>query len=80
MALDFYAAVRRGDNAYVFNALNEFVIPYCDLRNRTQGYAVSIIKAGMKVIGRDAGPVRSPLTDLNDAELAELAALVKKVS
>jgi 5-dehydro-4-deoxyglucarate dehydratase len=79
-ALDFYAAIRRGDDAHVFQALNEFVIPYCDLRNRTQGYAVSIIKAGMKVIGRPAGPVRSPLTDLNEAEVAELAALIGKVS
>ena len=36
-ALDFYAAVRRGDDAHVFKALNDFVIPYCDLRNRTPG-------------------------------------------
>ena len=79
-ALDFYAAIRRGDDAHVFQALNEFVIPYCDLRNRTQGYAVSIIKAGMKVIGRPAGPVRSPLTDLDEAEVAELAALIAKVA
>lgn len=79
-ALAFYDALRRGDHAFVINALNEFVIPYCDLRNRKPGYAVSIIKAGMKVIGRPAGPVRSPLTDLNDAEVAELAELVKKVS
>ena len=47
-------------------ALNDFVVPYCDLRNRTPGYAVSIIKAGMKVIGRPAGPVRPPLTDLDE--------------
>ena len=79
-ALDFYNAVRSGDDAHVFAALNDFVIPYCDLRNRTQGYAVSIIKAGMKVIGRPAGPVRPPLTDLSDDEVAELAALVTKVS
>ncbi|GCE42895.1 5-dehydro-4-deoxyglucarate dehydratase [Rhodococcus wratislaviensis] len=79
-ALDFYNAVRSGDNAFVINALNEFVIPYCNLRNKKQGYAVSIIKAGMKVIGRPAGPVRSPLTDLDDVELAELADLIKKVS
>lgn len=79
-ALAFYDALRRGDHAFVINALNEFVIPYCDLRNRKPGYAVSIIKAGMKVIGRPAGPVRSPLTDLADAEVAELADLVKKVS
>jgi len=79
-ALDFYAAVRGGDDAHVFAALNDFVIPYCDLRNRTAGYAVSIVKAGMSVIGRPAGPVRSPLTDLTEAEVAELAALVAKVS
>ncbi len=79
-ALDFYAAVRGGNDAQVFAALNEFVLPYCDLRNRTPGYAVSIVKAGMKVIGRPAGPVRPPLTDLDDAELAELAALVSLVT
>jgi 5-dehydro-4-deoxyglucarate dehydratase len=78
-ALDFYTAVRRGDDAYVFQALNDFVIPFCDLRNRTNGYAVSIIKAGMKVIGRPAGPVRPPLTDLTEAEVAELGALIAKV-
>ena len=79
-ALDFYAAVRGGDDAHVFAALNDFVIPYCDLRNRTAGYAVSIVKAGMQVIGRPAGPVRSPLTDLTEDEVAELAALVAKAS
>jgi len=30
----------------------------------------------MKVIGRDSGPVRSPLTDLNESEIEEVAALV----
>ncbi|MGH3803431.1 MAG: 5-dehydro-4-deoxyglucarate dehydratase [Pseudonocardiaceae bacterium] len=79
-ALDFYAALRRGDNAFVINALNEFVIPYCNLRNKKQGYAVSIIKAGMTAIDRPAGPVRAPLTDLDAVELAELADLIKKVS
>ncbi|WP_072687297.1 5-dehydro-4-deoxyglucarate dehydratase [Rhodococcus marinonascens] len=79
-ALDFYAALRRGDTAFVINALNEFVIPYCNLRNRKPGYAVSIIKAGMKVVGRPAGPVRSPLTDLDDIERGELTNLIKRVS
>jgi 5-dehydro-4-deoxyglucarate dehydratase len=41
---------------------------------------VSIVKAGMKVIGRDSGPVRPPLNDLTAAELAELAALVHGLS
>lgn len=78
-AMDFYRAVRDGDTRHVFTQLDEFVIPYCDLRNRGAGYAVSIIKAGMRVIGRDAGPVRSPLTELSDAEVSELGALLEKV-
>jgi 5-dehydro-4-deoxyglucarate dehydratase len=78
-ALDFYAAVRREDSPWVINALNDFVIPYCNIRNRKAGYAVSIIKAGMNVIGRPAGPVRPPLTDLEADEAAELADLIKKV-
>jgi 5-dehydro-4-deoxyglucarate dehydratase len=79
-AADFYDAVRRRDDAAVMAGLNGFVMPYCDLRGRKAGYAVSIIKAGMKVIGRPAGPVRAPLTDLDDAELAELETLINKVS
>lgn len=79
-ATDFYDAVRRGDQAHVMAALNDFVIPYCDLRNQKAGYAVSIIKAGLKAIGRPAGPVRPPLTDLDESELAQLTDLLKKVS
>lgn len=79
-ALDFYAAVRARDHAKVYAALNDFVLPYIALRNRKRGYAVSIVKAGMKVVGRDAGPVRTPLTDLTESELAELAALVARIA
>ncbi|CAN5486434.1 5-dehydro-4-deoxyglucarate dehydratase [soil metagenome] len=79
-ALDFYDAVRRDDTDWVIKSLNDFVIPYCNLRNRKAGYAVSIIKAGMTVIGRPAGPVRAPLTDLDAGEVAELADLIKRVS
>lgn len=79
-AVRFYDAVRADDGAAVIAMLNEFVIPYCDLRNRKPGYAVSIIKAGLKVVGRPAGAVRAPLTDLDDDELLELETLVRKVS
>jgi 5-dehydro-4-deoxyglucarate dehydratase len=60
--------------------LKDFILPLIAIRNRKKGYAVSIIKAGMKVIGRDSGPVRLPLTDLTAAEMAELSALVAKLS
>ncbi|MDE2052199.1 MAG: 5-dehydro-4-deoxyglucarate dehydratase [Gammaproteobacteria bacterium] len=76
-ALDFYAAVRRRDRAAVTTALREFVLPYIAIRRRRKGYAVSIVKAGMRLIGRDSGPVRPPLTDLTPQEMDELAALIK---
>lgn len=76
-ALDFYAAVRRRDHAGVDARLNDFVLPYIALRNRGKGYAVSIIKAGLDVIGRPAGRVRPPLTDLLPNEVDELRRLIQ---
>ncbi len=75
-ATRFYAAVRRRDRETVAAELKAFILPLLAIRNRKKGYAVSLIKAGMKVIGRDSGPVRPPLTDLDANELADLTALV----
>jgi 5-dehydro-4-deoxyglucarate dehydratase len=79
-ALTFFRAVRARDRAEVYRLLNAFVLPYLDIRDRSRGYAVSIVKAGLTAVGRDGGRVRPPLTDLTDAERADLAALVEKVS
>jgi 5-dehydro-4-deoxyglucarate dehydratase len=79
-AVRFFAAVRAQDRPAVYGMLNDFVIPYLDIRNRAPGYAVSIIKAGLTAVGRNGGPVRPPLTDLTPAERAELSALIDKVS
>jgi len=78
-ATEFYSLVRAKDRDGVYDRLREFVIPYLDIRNRSAGYPVSIVKAGMTAAGRTAGPVRPPLTDLKPSELAELTDLVKKV-
>jgi 5-dehydro-4-deoxyglucarate dehydratase len=56
--------------------LRDFVLPYIELRNRHKGYAVSIVKAGMRAIGRTAGPVRPPLTDLDPSEMDALHKLI----
>jgi 5-dehydro-4-deoxyglucarate dehydratase len=76
-ALSFYDAVRAKDHAKVMKGLKEFVLPYIAIRNENKGYAVSIVKAGMRVIGRDAGPVRPPLTDLTDDQAARLKKLIE---
>ncbi len=76
-ALAFYDAVRAKDHAKVMKGLKEFVLPYIAIRNENRGYAVSIVKAGMRAIGRPAGPVRPPLTDLTDGQFARLKTLIE---
>ncbi len=76
-AMDFYHAIARDDHATVGKIIDDFFLPYLDIRNRKAGYAVSIVKAGAKISGYDAGPVRAPLTDLLPDEYEKLAVLVK---
>lgn len=76
LAQRFYQALRNGDQRTVDRILKDFFFPFVALRNRRRGYAVSIIKAGLKVIGRDPGSVRAPLTDLTEEEISVLENIV----
>ena len=76
-AMDFYEAVRTDDMATQHRLLKDFFMPYLTIRNRGQGYAVSIVKAGAALVGHSAGPVRVPLTELKPDEMAQLDALIK---
>lgn len=78
-AMDFYRAHAANDMATVRSIIESFFLPYIALRNRKQGYAVSIVKAGARIAGHDAGPVRTPLVDITDAERAELKVLMDKL-
>lgn len=75
-AMAFYEAVRRDDHATQHRLLKSFFMPYLDIRNKGAGYAVSIVKAGAQLVGRGAGPVRAPLTDLQPAEHERLGELI----
>ncbi|GAA1091301.1 5-dehydro-4-deoxyglucarate dehydratase [Nocardiopsis composta] len=78
-ALRFYGAVRERRSAEASALLDRFVLPYTRIRDRRRGYAVSIVKAGMRAVGRPAGPVRPPLSDLRPEEAAELSALIGRL-
>ncbi|GAA3282536.1 5-dehydro-4-deoxyglucarate dehydratase [Nesterenkonia halobia] len=77
-ALEFYADVRRQDRAAITEKLTRFVLPYLEIRDRAKGYGVSIVKAGLTAVGREAGVVRPPLQDLTETDLADLAALIDR--
>jgi len=76
----FYRAIHSGDRAVTSEAARSFFIPYLALRNQRRGYAVSIIKAGLRVVGRPAGPVRAPLLDLTPDQEGVLGGLVAHVT
>jgi 5-dehydro-4-deoxyglucarate dehydratase len=78
-AMDFYKAVAADDMATQHRLLKDFFMPYLEIRNKGQGYAVSIVKAGARIVGHDAGPVRTPLTELKADEYDALAALIDKL-
>jgi 5-dehydro-4-deoxyglucarate dehydratase len=76
-AMAFYTALVNGDEATTSRLIRDFFMPYLKIRNGGKGYAVSIVKAGARIVGRDAGKVRTPLTELNAQEEAELAKLIE---
>jgi 5-dehydro-4-deoxyglucarate dehydratase len=74
---DFDNAVACDDYATVSRLIDEFFLPYLEIRSRRAGYAVSIIKAGARLAGYDAGPVRPPLVDLRPDETELPQTLIK---
>lgn len=76
LALRFYNAVRQRDRATIDGLMKNFYLPLIELRDRRKGYAVSLVKAGAALVGKSAGPVRSPLTDLDAGERETLGALI----
>jgi len=78
-AIDFYKAIAAGDTATTGRLLDQFFLPYIELRNRGKGYAVSIVKAGATIVGHSAGPVRPPLCDLKPAEVEQLRVLIDRL-
>ena len=57
--------MRTNDTATTGRLIDSSFLPYLDIRNKQAGYAASIVKAGAILAGHSAGPVRTPLTDLN---------------
>ena len=78
-AMDFYNAIAADDHVTVNRLLDDFFLPYLEIRNRKAGYAVSIVKAGARLVGHDAGPVRTPLIDCNEQEHEQLAQLIRRI-
>ncbi len=76
-ALELWALVSTGRYDEADRLLRERgVYAAYDLRARSRGHEVSVVKAAMELVGRTAGPVRPPLLPLTAAEQEELAGIV----
>lgn len=78
LAIHYYKALRAGKQEVVQQIIKEFYIPFVRLRSKKRGYAVSLIKEGAKLIGKNAGDVRPPLVMPNEAESQLLQSLIHK--
>ncbi|MFK4110465.1 5-dehydro-4-deoxyglucarate dehydratase [Streptomyces sp. NPDC002176] len=72
----FRTALRAGDDDTADRLLRGFYVPFVELRDRTPGYAVSLVKAAARLRGARVGPVRAPLIDPGAADLAALKDLL----
>jgi 5-dehydro-4-deoxyglucarate dehydratase len=77
LAQKFYSALRAGETETTNRILVDFFYPFMEIRNRQKGYAVAAIKAGVRLLGYDVGPVRAPLTDLSEQEVGMLEDLMR---
>ncbi|MEU6536228.1 5-dehydro-4-deoxyglucarate dehydratase [Streptomyces sp. NPDC047000] len=78
IALAFHRALRDDDLATAHRLLDGFYRPFVELRSRGRGYAVSLVKAGVRLRGLDVGEVRSPLTEPAGEHVKQLALLIER--
>lgn len=78
IALAFNRALAGGDDARVALLLDGFFRPLVELRDRGRGYAVSLVKAGVRLRGPDVGEVRPPLSEPSAEHVRELGELVER--
>jgi len=76
VSLAFHRAVGSGDTATAERLLTDFFQPLVALRDKVPGYAISLIKAAVRLRGLDVGGVRPPLVDPSGEHLTELQKII----
>jgi len=78
IALAFYEALRSGDDTTAHRLLDGFYRPFVELRAQGRGYAVSLVKAAVRLRGLDVGEVRPPLHEPTEDHVKQLARLIER--
>ncbi|WP_217208685.1 5-dehydro-4-deoxyglucarate dehydratase [Streptomyces sp. AC550_RSS872] len=78
IALAFYRALETGDEATANRLLDGFYRPFVELRAQGRGYAVALVKAGVRMRGLDVGEVRPPLHEPGEDHVKQLAEVIER--
>ncbi|MGQ4362558.1 5-dehydro-4-deoxyglucarate dehydratase [Streptomyces sp. SAS_272] len=78
IALAFHRALADGDDRTVHRLLDGFYRPFVELRARGRGYAVSLVKAGVRLRGLEVGEVRPPLHEPGEDHVKQLAQVIER--
>ncbi|MEV6810170.1 5-dehydro-4-deoxyglucarate dehydratase [Streptomyces sp. NPDC017248] len=78
IALAFHRALESGDLPTAHRLLDGFYRPFVELRAQGRGYAVSLVKAGVRLRGLDVGEVRPPLHEPAEEHVKQLARLIER--
>lgn len=78
IALAFHQALRSGDDSTVEKLLDGFYRPFVELRAQGRGYAVALVKAGVRLRGLDVGEVRPPLHEPTGDHVKQLAEVIER--
>ncbi|MER6749771.1 5-dehydro-4-deoxyglucarate dehydratase [Streptomyces fungicidicus] len=78
IAVACHTAFRTGDTDTVNRLVDGFYRPFVELRDKGPGYAVSLVKAGVRMRGLDVGEVRPPLHEPAGDHVKQLARLIER--
>ena len=78
IALAFHRALESGDLVTAHRLLDGFYRPFVELRAQGRGYAVALVKAGVRLRGLDVGEVRPPLHEPTEDHVKQLAELIER--
>jgi 5-dehydro-4-deoxyglucarate dehydratase len=70
LSLRLHELACKGHSEELTQLMTELVVPMYALRAKRKGYEVSVMKAMMDMIGLVGGPVRPPLVNLREEDLA----------
>ncbi|MBB6448674.1 dihydrodipicolinate synthase/N-acetylneuraminate lyase [Geomicrobium halophilum] len=76
----FYNALKDNNQDTINELYKDVILPLNNVRKKRNGYAVSLLKAGMEIVGLPVGGyVRPPLIQVEKDHYDQLETILKKV-